>query len=128
MAAPTEDFTKPDFSNAVTTDIDQIRDNFETLMMYAGGQGYVLPNWTTTVNSSSSPQDFSEPDDITMTHSDGRKMRWTLTWTSGKVTQIVWEFDRGVAESPTVTWETLTGGTCTLSYDGSGNFTGVTTA
>ena len=122
MAAPPEAFDKPDFADAIDDNLDSIRDNFTWLMIAAAGQGYILPGWAAVAVSTTSPLVPSEPNTITMTHTDGRKMRWTLTWASGKVTLIVWEYDRDLGGG----FETLVGGTVTITYDGADNFTGTT--
>jgi len=122
--AITEDFTKPDFANGVSTDLDQIRDNFNFLLAAAANGSIVVPGWTTTVYSDSSPQDFSEPDRIILTKGT-RAIHIEYTWTSGNVTGMVVKYDDGVS-SPSLS--TVTGGTITLTYDGSNNFTGATTA
>ena len=119
MAAPAIDITAPAAANAWDDDLDQIRDNIVILMIMAAGQGYLLPNWTTTVNGT----DKSEPDSIEMTQAS-LKMKWVFTWSSGNVTAIVWQYDKGLGAG----YETLTCGTLTLSYDGSNNFTGATSA
>ena len=119
-----EDFTKPDFANPVDTDLDAIRDNFQFLLASALNGAPFMAGWTTTVESDSSPQDFSEPDRIKLTK--GTRAFWfEYTWTSGNVTQIVIKYDDGVS-SPSLA--TLTGGTLTLTYDSDGNFTGATSA
>ena len=119
-----EDFTKPAFANAVSSDLDAIRNNFNFLLAAAINGSVVVPGWTTTVESDSSPQDFSEPDRIILTKGT-RAFRFEYTWSGGNVTGIVVKYDDGVS-SPSLA--TLTGGTITLTYDGSGNFTGATTA
>ena len=124
MAAPAYDKAKPDFANPVDSDLAQVRDNEQWLMIAAAASGYILPAWTTVAVGSGSPENLAEPATITMTHSDGRKMKWTLTWSSGKVTTVLWQFDKGLGGG----LETLTGGTATLTYDGSNNWSGATTA
>lgn len=119
MAAPILDQTAPAAAHAWDDDLDAMRDNATWLMIAAAGQGYVLPGWTTVVNGA----DKSEPDSIEMTKGS-LKMRWAFTWSSSKVTQQVWAYDRGLGSG----YETLTGGTITLAYDGSDTFTGATTA
>ena len=124
MTALEDDFTKPDFANPVDADLDAVRDNFEWLMVCAASSAYMLPGWTTVAVSTTSPLVPEEPNTITMTHADGRKMRFTLTWSGGLVTLIVFEFDRDLGGG----YETMTLGTITPSYDGSNNFTGATVA
>lgn len=118
MAAPALDQARPAWGNDADGDLDALRDNATWLMIAAAGQGYVLPGWTTVVNGA----DKSEPTSIEMTKGS-LKIRWSFTWSSSKVTQQVWAYDRGLGAG----YETLTGGTITLAYDGSDNFTGATT-
>lgn len=120
----TEDHTKPAFANDVDDDLDQIRANFNMLLCQAASGSVVLAGWTTTVNSTSSPENYSEPDSIVLTKGT-RAIHFEYTWTSGNVTQIVVKYDDGVS-SPSL--ETVTGGTITLTYNGDGDFTGATTA
>ena len=119
-----EDFTKPAFANPVDTDLDQIRANFNFLLLAAMNGAVVVPGWTTTVNSTSSPLNYAEPNSIVLTKGT-RAFYMNLTWTSGNVTQIVCRYDDGVSSPSLVT---VTGGTITLTYDGDNNFTGATTA
>jgi len=119
-----EDFTKPDFANPVDTDLDAIRSNFNFLLGALMNGAPFVPGWTTTVTSNSSPLDYSQPDQIRLTKGT-RAFQFDLTWSSGNCTQIVCKYDDGVS-SPSLT--TMTNGTITLTYDGSGNFTGATTA
>lgn len=123
MAALVFDINAPDWgNNAPADDIDAIREKFIFCMLAAAAAGYRLPGWSTTVNGA----DLTEPDDIVMTlNADPDvKMRWTYTWTTGNLTQEVWAFDRGTGSG----YETVDDGTVTLSYDGSNNFTGATSA
>lgn len=117
MAAPSFDLTAPAAANAWDDDLDQIRDNVAWLMTAAASNNFMLPGWTTTASGA----DLSEPDYIKM-ESGSLEMRWTFTWSSGSVTQVVWAYDDGTGLT------TLTGGTVSISYDGSGNFSGATTA
>lgn len=117
MAAPAFDNTKPDFANSVDTDVDAIRDNSEWLMIAAAGAGYMLPGWATTATS---PPEYTQIEMVKGT----RKMKWVFTWSGGKPTQIVWQFDRGLGAG----YETLSLGTITVNYDGNGNFTGTAVA
>jgi len=122
--AITEDFTKPDFANSIDSDLDQIRDNFNFLLACAANGAVVLPGWTATAYSDSSPQDFSKPDRIVLTK--GTRAIWLrYTWTGDNVTTIQMQYDDGVS-SPSLA--TVTGGTITITYDSEGNFTGATTA
>ena len=129
--ALTEDFTKPDFVD-LAADLAGIRDNFYFLLVSAVNGSIVIPGWATTINSNSSPQDFGEPDSVVLSRLDNatrpqvtRKIHIEYTWTGGNVTTMVIKYDDGVS-SPSLS--IVTGGTLTLSYDGSGNFTGATSA
>lgn len=118
MPAPTYDQTAPAAANAWDDDLDQIRDNMAWLAALGAAGAIVVPNWTTTVNGA----DPAQPDSIELTRGSV-KIRFTYTWSTGKVTQIVVAYDRGLGAG----YETMTGGTITLTYDGSDNFTGATT-
>lgn len=90
------------------------------------------PEWTTIINSTSSPQDFDAPDsrEVSKTYTDVSpnqtvQFRYQYTYSGGNKTGIVFQY-YDAASSPQ--WQTVTGGTATLTYDGSGNFTGATTA
>lgn len=122
--ALTEDFTKPAFANPVDTDLDQIRQNFQFLLLAAMNGAVVVPGWTTTVNTTSSPLNYAEPDSIVLSKGT-RAFHMNFTWSSGNVTQIVCKYDDGVSSPGLVT---VAGGTITLTYDGDNNFTGATTA
>lgn len=125
--ALTEDFTKPDFVD-LASDLQSIRDNFNFIITAAANGSIVIPGWSTTVNSTSSPVDYNEPDNVTLTHTSTASPQVTrqivieYTWTSGNVTQMVVKFDDGTG------LVTVTGGTLSLTYDGSNNFTGATSA
>ena len=120
MTAPIFDQTEPDpGASAWNLSIDATRENLVFLMIAAGAVGYMLPGWSTTVNGTNK----AEPDSIVMAKGS-LQMKWLFTWSSGKVTQIIWQYDRGLGAG----LETLTGGTITPSYDGSNNFIGATSA
>jgi hypothetical protein len=114
------------------TDLQSMRDNWKWLFMVAMEKVDAAPDWATTITSNSSPLDFSEPDQklVSKTYTDEspnrtEQFRYQYTWSGGNKTQIVFQY-YDVNSSPQ--WQTVTGGTATLSYDGSGNLTGVTTA
>jgi len=130
--ALSEQFNKPDFADGVYSDLAAMRNNWYFLLVSAVNGSIVIPGWTTTMVSNSSPVDYGEPDSIQLSKLDTavspnvtREIHIDLTWTSGSVTGMVLKYDDG-SSSPSLT--TLTGGTITLSYDGSGNFTGATSA
>ncbi len=129
--ALTEDFTRPDFAD-LAADLASIRTNFYFLLVSAVNGSIIIPGWTTTINSTSSPQNFGEPDSVVLSRLDTavspnvtRKIHIEYTWTGGNVTTMVIKYDDGVS-SPSLS--IVTGGTLTLTYDGSGNFTGATSA
>jgi len=118
MTAPAIDESVPDFGNDVDDDVDKMRENTIYLLTMAAAAAYMLPAWTTTVQGT----DKAEPDSITMTHSDSRGMRFQFTWTSGNVTQINYQFDKGLGSG----YEEILLGTLAIAFDGDGNFTGAT--
>ena len=119
-------------------DLAQMRENWKWLFMavlLAGVRDQkkciYAPGWTTTVTSTSSPLG-DEPSRIevaktytTVSPEETWTYRFDLTWTGGNLTGIVCSFSDGTT-SPLFT--TVTGGTITCTYDGSGNLTGATTA
>lgn len=118
MAAPVFDHTKPDPANPYNTDLDAIRENSTLLLLAAAGEPYLIPGWTPVVGGA----DKSKPDYIELTNGS-RKMRWTFGWDgAGNATSVVLAYDRGLGAG----YETLAGGTFTLTYDGSNNWTGGT--
>jgi len=84
------------------------------LMQYAAGQGYMLPNWDSTFTPAEEPVTIEMVEAVT-----GRKFKWDITYTSGNPTEIEWSYDSGSG------YNTLVGGTQTISYDIDGNVTGV---
>jgi hypothetical protein len=120
-------------------DLTQMRENWKWLLMCALLTGVrdqkkciYAPGWTTTVISTSSPLNYDQPESITVskTYTDtSPNETWTyqflLTWTGTNLTTIVCQFSDGTT-SPEFT--TVTEGTITCSYDGSGNLTGATSA
>lgn len=130
--AITQRFDIPDMANPVSTDLALMRDNWFWLFAAAANGAVVAPGWTTTIVSNSSPLDYAEPDAIQLSYVDTtvspqvtHLVQIDLTWTGGNVTGMVMKYGPDT-QSPQL--ETITGGTITLSYDGSGNFTGATTA
>lgn len=120
MAAPNIDITRPVYdSTSMDDDLDQLRDNIVWLMIQAAAAGYMLPDWDTEID----PGDLDEPSYIELTNAS-LIIRFNFTWSSGLVTEIEYEYDKGLGGG----LETLTGGTATLSYNGSDQLTGITTA
>lgn len=108
-----------------------IRDSQHFILLTAGEAANSIPGWSTVIESASSPQDFSQPTrkthsktDTTVSPEVTRQFRYNYTWTGGNKTQIVYQYDDGSGGG----FVTVTGGTVTLTYDGSGNFTGATSA
>lgn len=122
-----ENATIPNWANAADSDVSAIRDRFAWVIAALIANGIVmLPNWASTPYSTSSPQNFAEPNYWIMTaNDDNRELRIDLTWSSSKITQVVCKYNAGVS-SPGMA--TLTGGTITVAYDGDGNVTGITSA
>lgn len=128
----TENFTVPQLPEITEADLTAMRDNWFFLLISAARQAQVVPGWDTTITSNSSPVDYTKPDIITLTRLDTavspnvtKTLRYEYTYTGNNLTTIVFKFGDGVS-SPEL--ETVTGGTITLTYDGSGNFTGATSA
>lgn len=122
-----EYYDKPDFANAVDTDLDRIRDRLQWLAAAIVSNGIVLlPGWSGTAYSTSSPQNMAEPNYWLLdANGDARQLRIDLTWTSSKITQVVIKYNDGVS-SPGMA--TVDDGTITITYDGSNNVTGFTSA
>ncbi len=120
MTAPQINTDKPVFGgNPVDDELDQLRDNIIWLVQAAASGGYALPNWTTTVAGA----DPAELDSITLTLGS-ILIKFNFTWSSGNLATEIWQYDKGLGAG----LETLINGTLTHSYDGSDNWTGVTTA
>ena len=114
-------------------DLAEWRANWRWLTMVMLEAVKVAPEWSTTVTQSASPEDYSQPDHmiVSKTFTDvspnvTERFKYVYTWTSGNKTQILFQYDDGTGSSPEFT--TITGGTMTLTYDGSGNLTGATSA
>jgi hypothetical protein len=120
MSAPEIDLDEPTFASAVDASQDQIRDNIIWGLIAVASGTYMLPGWPATPSGGTA----SEPAVVTMTHASGRNMKFTLTWTSGAVTGVAVQYDKGLGAG----YETVTLGTATIAYDGSGNWTGTTWA
>lgn len=120
MPAPDIDHDKPDFATAVDANQDSIRDNEIWTIIALGCAGIIFPRW----NAVPSGADLAKPDDVVLTGPGGRKIRLTYTYTGDDVTGIVVEYDKNLG----ALYELLTLGTATLTYDGSGNWTGTTWA
>lgn len=113
MAYVQFDATKPNGATANgTTVLSELRDNMEALrdavVMGGGFFGWAMAATGGTAE---------EP--TTLTYSKGtERVRATLTWSSGKVTQAVYSYSANSGGS----YDTI--GTKTITYDGSDNVTG----
>jgi len=128
--ALTENFRIPSLSQGVAADLDQMRANWHFLAMVAGKSALVIPGWTTTIVSSSSPVDYVHPDYMVIAKTYTAESpnvtiqyKYVYTWTGNNLTTIVYQFDDGGGGG----FVTVTGGTVTLTYSGA-NFTGATSA
>ena len=129
--ALTEDFKVPAIGNVTEDDLTQMRLNWYFLLIAAANGAKVVNGWATTMASTSSPQDYSKPDSMTLSKTDTtvspnvtRQLQYVYTWTGANLTTMVIKYDDGSGAGLV----TVTGGTITLTYDGSGNFTGATSA
>ena len=120
MAAPALDLAEPTFSSAVDAAQDAIRDNQIWIVIALGNAGIIVPGWNATPTGA----DLSKPDTVVMTGPGGRKIRMTYSYTGDDVTGIVVAYDKNLGAG----YETLASGTATLTYDGSGNWSGSTWA
>lgn len=118
MAAPTLVETKPLWGtgNQVAENLTQIRNNTTWLVAMAA-LGNAVPPW----NAVPSGANLAKPDYVELTHAiDGRKCKATLTWTGDKVTTMVLSFN------DTGGYANFSYGTATITYNGSGQWTGTT--
>lgn len=120
MAAPAVNLDRPDFAVAVDLNLDNIRDNVIWLVIALGNAGVVVPGW----NAVPAGADLSKPTSLTLTGPGGRKIRLTYSYTGDDVTGIVVDYDKNLGAG----YEMLASGTATISYDGNGNFSGLTWA
>lgn len=120
MPAPGIDLARPDFAVAVDANLDSIRDNVIWLVIALGNAGVVVPGW----NAVPAGADLAKPDTLTLTGPGSRKIRLTYSYTGDDVTGIVVAYDKNLGGG----FENLASGTATISYDASGNFSGLTWA
>lgn len=133
MSIPlTEKFNLVSLPEDVATAFAALQDNFYFLALSQSRSSLVIPGWDTTVNSSESPLNYAQPDSITLqktytTESPQvtRTIQISFTYTGTNPTTIVFAYGDGTT-SPDVT--TVTGGTMTCTYDGSGNLITATAA
>jgi len=121
-------------------DLTDMRANWRFLQMIIGAVGIrdglislFIPQWATTVTTTDtgSPLDYSEPTEVLIarTYTDvspnvTEQYKYLLTWTSGNMTQIIYQYDDGGGGGFT----TVTGGTITITYSAGGHMTGATSA
>ena len=118
MAAPNVDLDKPDFANDADSDIDALRDNLIWTVIAFAVEGINFPSW----NAVPSGTDLSKPDAVVLTGPGSRKIRMTYSYTGDNVTGIDVDYDKNLGAG----YEQVTLGTATLTYNGSGNWTGTT--
>jgi len=116
----TNNFNKPDFNSPIDADLDQIRDNYHFILSVAAAGSIVLPGWQTSVVSTSSPQDYGEPDQIILTRGT-KRIIINYVWTDSAVSSIQLCYDDGVS-SPGLTCYTAQ----EFFYDDDGNPYGTT--
>ena len=121
------------------TDLAQMRENYKWLflcILLAGIRDQkkciYAPGWTTTVTSTSSPENLTYPDRIEVSKTytavspiETWTYRFDLTWTGTNLTTIECYFSDGTT-SPEYTL--VTGGTITCTYNAGGYLTGATTS
>jgi len=122
MAAPLFDFTDPDTANNVDDDISQIRDNQSVLYMMsvAASMGIpIMPASGQTITSSPA----AKPTTVEFTGlPNSRKGKLLITYTGDNPTEVIVQLDSGGGGG----YETMS--TITLTFDGSSNWTGGTSA
>jgi hypothetical protein len=123
--ALTEQFNLASLPEVIADAFSALQDNFYFLALAQAKGSWLLPGWDTTVTSNSSPQDFSKPDIVTLTKTYTtvspnitRTLQIEFTYTGDNPTTIVYKFGDGTSSPELVT---VTGGTMTCTYDGSGN-------
>jgi hypothetical protein len=89
-------------------------------MIAAAAFGHRLARWNTAVTYSS-----GKVSTVTMTYQPDTsiKMQWAYTYSGNKLATETWKYDKGLGAG----YETLSGGTLTMSYSGD-NLTGVTSS
>lgn len=137
--ALTEQFNLISLPETVADAFAQLQDNFYFLLMAAARQAITIPDWTMTATSTASPEDYCNPDYITFTKTYTtespqvtRAIRIEFTYTEygspivKHPTTLVFKFKDG---STSPEFETVTGGTITVVYDGAaGNVKSATSA
>jgi len=128
----TENFNIISLPETISDAFEALQANFFFLALAQAEASRLLPGWDTTVTSNSSPADYSKPDVVTLTRTYTtespavtRAIQIEYTYTGDNATTIVYKFGDGSSSPELVT---VTGGTLTLTYDGSGNLTGATSA
>lgn len=119
MAVPDWNQAAPNYGAAdVADDLDATRDNLALLFAAIAVHGSPLENgWTFFTTGP-----LATPTTEGWTHSDGRKIRMTATYSAGLVTKIVYAYDRGLGAG----YETIYAHN--LTVNGSGQHTGGTTS
>lgn len=115
MTAPVLDESEPVFGAGPVDDaMDQVRDNVTWLVAMAA-LGISVPPWNATPHGA----DLDKPDYVEVVHAvDGRKVKATMSYTGDDLTGMVLAFD------DTGGYANFAYGTATISFNGSGQWTG----
>ena len=111
----TLDLNKPAIGNAIDSDLDQIRNSQNFLLMIAAHGSVILPGWQTTAVSTSSPQDFSQPNSLILTRGT-RVIHLKYTWANDAPTSIQMCYDDGVSSPALVCFPPID-----IVFDSDGN-------
>lgn len=107
-----------DKTRPIDADLDDIRDTLNFCLLTAAAGSIVIPGWDTEVISTSSPQDYSQPDSYKLTR--GTRAIWiNLTWANDAPASIQMCYDDGVSSPGKICFDAHS-----LTYDDDGNFKG----
>jgi len=119
MPAPELDESQPVFGGGPVDDaMDQLRDNVTWIIAMLAAQVFNIPPWAATPSGA----DLDKPDYVELVHSDGRKIKATYSYTGDDVTGMVIAFNSGAG------YANFINGTATITFNGSGQWTGTTWA
>ena len=127
-----EQFNLVSLPSDVSDALAALQENFYFLGLAQAQASKLLAGWDTVVTSTSSPLNYALPDYMTLTktYTDvspnvTKTIRIEYTYTGSNATTIVFKFGDGTSSPELVT---VTGGTMTCTYDGSGNLITATSA
>ena len=120
MAAPVIDLDEPTFATAVDDAQDFIRDNQIWIIIALGNAGILIPGWTAVPSGGTA----AKPAQLVLTGPGSRLIKMAYSYTGNDVTGIVISYDKALGAG----YEAVASGTATITYDGSGNWTGTTWA